>query len=82
MNENTVGSEIIAYLTGQTGLDAALVTRETDLFREGLLDSMGLVEVIAFCEQEFDVTFELADLTEENVASVGALARLVVQHRK
>jgi acyl carrier protein len=82
MDEQAVTSQIMSHLVSDAGVDSAILDADTDLFRQGLIDSLGLVELIAFCEQEFDVTFGIAELTEENLASARSMARLVLQHRQ
>ena len=46
------------------------VGRESDLFRLGLIDSFGFIELVSFLESEFHLTF-----TEEELVS-GALSTL------
>ena len=47
------------------------------LLARGIIDSMGVMELIAFLEEEFGVTVADTDITEENLGSLGAIARYV-----
>lgn len=50
---------------------------EVDLFRTGIIDSIGVMELIEFLQQEFDMTIEEDDITEENLGTVAAIGRYV-----
>ena len=47
------------------------------LFTLGVLDSMGILEVLMFVQSEFGVTVDTADLVLENFGSVQAMAKYV-----
>ena len=49
----------------------------TDLLETGLLDSMGLVDLIAAIEQRFEVVINLMDLDLDHVRTVHAIHALV-----
>lgn len=48
------------------------------LLGTGIIDSMGVMEVIAFIETEFGVDVGDDDVTEENLGSIRAIGRYVV----
>jgi acyl carrier protein len=54
---------------------------EDNLFEAGVLDSLQLVSVVGFIEKEFGCVLEFDDLTEENLASLSAIRRLVREKR-
>ena len=51
------------------------------LLARGTIDSMGVMELIAFLEEEFGVTVGDADITEENLGSLAAIARYVASRQ-
>jgi acyl carrier protein len=52
---------------------------ETDsLLGTGIIDSMGVMEVIGFIESEFGIEVGDDDVTEENLGSIRAISRYVV----
>jgi acyl carrier protein len=68
---------IEAFLREEVLLDPhAELTPETPLAR-GLIDSMGLLVLIAFVEEEFDIELDPADITLANFATIADIARLV-----
>ena len=48
------------------------------LLGSGIIDSMGVMEVIAFIESEFGVEIDDEDVTEDNLGSIRAISRYVV----
>ena len=54
------------------------VLATTDLLETGLLDSLGLVELLFHLEQRFGFTTNFADLDFENFRSVERIAEMVV----
>jgi acyl carrier protein len=52
---------------------------ETDsLLETGIIDSMGVMEVIAFIESEFGIEVGDEDVTEANLGSIRAIGNYVV----
>ena len=63
----------------------ALVTKDAvdldpaeSLLESGVLDSMGVIEVVSFIEKEFGVAVEDEEIVPENFESIRALARFVM----
>ncbi|MBW2661977.1 MAG: acyl carrier protein [Deltaproteobacteria bacterium] len=56
------------------------INHEEPLIEGGLIDSMGILKLIAFLEEEYKVTFEDEDITAENFATINAIAALVQKH--
>ena len=52
---------------------------DTPLLASGIVDSMGILEIVGFLEQEFSLQISDEDLTPENFASVNCLAAFVAQ---
>ena len=58
------------------GDDVVTITDETPLY-EGIVDSLALINLVAFLEKEFGILIEDADLSSENFQTVTAITRLV-----
>ena len=50
---------------------------EDDLLSEGVLDSFGMMKLIRFIEDNFDVKVQPEDMTIENFTSVSSIVRYV-----
>jgi acyl carrier protein len=47
------------------------------LIGNGVIDSVGVLELIEFLQREFDVTMDEDEITETNLGSLGAIAQFV-----
>jgi acyl carrier protein len=63
------------YISRELVPDAALLplTNDTPLLDSGILDSLGLLRLVVFLEEQFGITMGDADLLPENFASVNAI---------
>jgi acyl carrier protein len=53
--------------------------RNVDLYESGYVDSVGVVELLAFIGEEFGVDIPENQLLSEDFSSVGGIARIVCQ---
>lgn len=49
------------------------------LLRHGIIDSLGVVELVEFLQQTFDVAIGDDEITEENLGSLSAIGRYVTR---
>ena len=61
------------------GIDTQNVPDDFDLLTEGVIDSQGVVEMIAAVEQGFHTQIELEDLDPEDITVIGPLCRYVAE---
>jgi acyl carrier protein len=48
-----------------------------DLLESGVIDSLGVLELVAFLQQEFGIAISDDDLTPENFKSIECMAQFV-----
>ena len=53
------------------------ITRESDLFKAGLIDSMGYIQLIRFCESEFGITFSDEELLLNVLVDFNSIVAIV-----
>jgi len=58
------------YIVKSTFDDVKNITNETLIFEEGILDSMGLLFLIEFLNEEFKITTSDDELVVENFKSI------------
>ena len=51
------------------------------LLERGVVDSMGVAEMVTFIEDEFDIKTSDEDITEANLGSLNAIGRFVSRKR-
>lgn len=54
---------------------------DDNLIEKGLLDSLAILKVVTFCEEEFGVTIPDQDVLPDNMETVRAIAALVERVR-
>jgi acyl carrier protein len=54
---------------------------QDSLLGNGIIDSMGVMELISFLEEAFEVVVGDADITEANLGSLAAITDYVEAHR-
>ena len=84
MDENTVLKEIREYV-----VENFLLGDEEDEFSDsesflesGLIDSTGILEVIAFLEETYEIAIDDEEMIPENLDSVDRVARFVVSKKE
>lgn len=55
--------------------------RTVDLFEEGYVDSIGVIELIQFLESTFAIDIPEADLFSPEFSSIDGIARIVIRNR-
>jgi acyl carrier protein len=71
---------IHAYLTKRYPALAKLKA-ETPLLGSGAIDSLGILELMTFLGERFDIAIEDSDFDSENLASLASLVRFVVERK-
>ncbi len=49
----------------------------TNIVKEGLVDSMGILELVSFLEKRYRVEIAFEDITPDNFQNIGAIARFI-----
>ena len=52
------------------------------LLEKDVLDSMGIIQVVAFLEDEFGIEVDDAELVPENFETIGSIAKLIDSKRE
>ena len=57
---------------------AAEVASDTRLIEKGIIDSMGIMELVGYIEQQFGIELEMDDMTIDNFGAVSAIKALIM----
>ena len=63
--------EIIESITGE------VVNEDTNLIKEGILDSFDMVSLVLELQDAFDITIDVSELLPENFESVNTIAEFI-----
>ena len=61
------------------GNSARLPDDAVSFLDNGMIDSTGVLEIIAFLEERFDISIEDSEITPENLDSVSRISAFVAQ---
>ncbi len=61
--------------------DPSRIDQDTELFREGIVDSMGVLTLMRFLEQTFQVQIEPREMLVENFATIAAMRDFVMSKK-
>lgn len=79
MNAPDIAARIEAYMRAQFQIDEADAgfTRRVDLFEAGYVDSVGVIETLAFVTGEFGVEIPDEVLLSDEFACIDGMARVI-----
>jgi len=85
MQNKDIRSEVVTkireYIKSSSFNHGNVLNDELHIFDEGILDSMGLLGLISFLKENFNIQVSDKDLTEENFESVKAITNFVLQRQ-
>lgn len=83
LQETQIRTRVRAYLTENfLYMRPEYVPGDDDrLLERGVIDSMGVVEMLTFIEDEFGVQVADDEITEANLGSLRSIARFIAQKR-
>jgi acyl carrier protein len=79
MNENATRKQIREYVVEAflLGRDESELTDDESFLESGLIDSTGVLELIQFVEENFEIEVEDEEMIPENLDSIDRLVRFV-----
>ncbi|NOZ48408.1 MAG: acyl carrier protein [Chlorobi bacterium] len=77
LKETEIKSKIRGYIIKATFDDIKKITDKTLIFEEGVLDSMGLLFLIEFLKEEFNVTTNDDELVVKNFESINNIFEFI-----
>ena len=79
MNSEEIKKSVFQYVYDNAFSSKENITDEVLIFKNGFLDSMGLVMLITFLEDTFKIGTTDADMVEENFESINAITDFVLR---
>jgi acyl carrier protein len=76
-NTMDVADKITGFIKEEVVLDTDASLNNDAPLLEGILDSMALMQLVAFLEEEFDIEIDDTEVTAENFRTIGDIERLV-----
>ena len=78
-NENETGSRIRSFIIKQFPLarKQPSLENESSLLESGIIDSLGVLDLVSFIEKEFKITITEEDLLADNFESIAKMTAFV-----
>lgn len=78
---DSITSTVSAFLIDnfRFGDTSVAIVPDESLIEAGVIDSTGVLELVAFLEERFGIAVDDADIEPENLDSLAAIARYVEQ---
>jgi len=74
--DEAFAAALLELLNDELSLDpSALIALDTDLLLTGLVDSLGVIQVVSWIEDELDTSIDPIAVTLENFQTPGAMIR-------
>ena len=83
MNEQDIKAVLKTYILNEflPGEDPAALTDATPLMTTGILDSIAVLKVVTFLENQFGITIKPHEAVVENLNTLSDIARLVMSKK-
>jgi len=78
-DSTAIKERVTAYVNEAAHGAKGKISESSLIFKEGFLDSMGLIVMITFLEEEFKIKTNDSDLLEENFESIHAITNFVLR---
>ena len=73
--------QLLQFIVEELGVDQSVITYDTSLFKDKLLDSMNLTFIIAYIEDAFGITVSALDVVFENFDTIENIATFIVRKK-
>jgi acyl carrier protein len=77
-DNETLHAQFRAFFSEKLSVEVSSV--DTDLVQTGILDSLALVELLTYIEEEFEAEISLEDIGIEDFLSIAKIAEYVHAH--
>ena len=76
-----ITKQLLEFISEDLVDDQNNVSKETELLLSGMVDSLGVLQIVGFLEAELDIAIDPGDVLLENFQSVAAIVAFVDSHR-
>jgi len=77
--ENDIEQKLIIFICRNFIVEPDEFDLDNSLVDQGVIDSLGLVEISAFLEREFNITVAEADMNRNNFGSVKKMVAFILR---
>jgi acyl carrier protein len=84
MHPNIVETRVEKFISTQFAVSPTDpgFDREADLFEHGYVDSVGVIELLGFLQEEFGVEIPDDDILTDDFSNIAGIARIVIRNSR
>ena len=71
-------NQLSVFLAEEASLEEGVILIDTKLFESGLFDSIVIVSLLAFCEEQYKLEFDLTSMDQSVFETVDSIAEYIV----
>lgn len=68
---------LIEFLIENYHIDSDDFTKDTSLVTSGIIDSMGIIELVSFIEETYDIVIDDEQITTENFENIRNIVKFI-----
>jgi acyl carrier protein len=78
MGRDEIVAELVLFVARESDIaDHSLIGEDVDLVSQGILDSLIVASLMAFCQERFGCDLIGEDLSEDDLRTIGGLADII-----
>jgi acyl carrier protein len=77
----SIQTELRQFITAELGRDVSSVADGESLLEAGIIDSMGVLELVSFIEKQYRIAVSEDEMMPENFDTVEAMASFIARRR-
>lgn len=79
MNEQNYSDVIMTFIVENFLFgDNSQLKTDTPLFEKGIIDSTGVLELVSFIEEKYNINFQDDELAQDNFSSISAIEKFLL----
>lgn len=77
MNAKDSKQLLVEYIENNFDVDADEIENDTPLFSSNIIDSFGMIDLVAFIEKEFAIKFSALEMHLDNLDSIEKMSAFI-----
>ena len=79
----SIEDQLRVFIADEAPMESgAVLTDDYPLIERGVVDSMGILNIVSFIEREFGVEVQDEELVQGNFGTISSMARLIASKRE
>jgi acyl carrier protein len=81
MDQKAIAEKLIRFISELKALDKNEITEDTLLISEGILDSISMLTMVNYMEENFKIEFNAHEVNHENLNTVNQMVKFILNKK-